>query len=442
MSQALRGRRIVVAGAGLSGLTAAYTLAKAGASVHVFEASNRIGGRVWTFRAPPIAPFHAELGGELIESDHRAIRALCREFQLPLERILLRGFGLVVRLQGRTRVYRRQTPLWRKFGAAFESHVNALKTAKRDLRSTTAASIARRTVMDVLQEANAGPSIKALAVALRNLYVAEPDELSALTATEELLAGGDPTHLAMYRIAGGNDGLVRALAENSRCRIDLDHIARAVRYDDHGVEVTIRGPRRQATVAADAMVVAVPVPLLREIVFEPPLSEAQRLAFDTLSIGPATKALLRYSSPWWRKPGLPRAFGTNLSIGAVWEGAEEQPGAAILTLLAGANASGELRRLLRSRDRTSVSRELSWLNRGSRELPLVQSFSWDRSPWARGAYEYFSPKFDPALQPLLGRAAGRVFFAGAHTSRDFPGYMNGAVGSGQRAAGEILALAR
>jgi monoamine oxidase len=441
MSQPLRGRRVVIAGAGLSGLTAAYKLANAGASVHVFEASDRIGGRVWTFRETPIAPFHAELGGELIESDHKALRALCREFRLPLTRILLRGFGLVVRLDGRTRVYARQTPLWKKFSDAFEPHVQALKSANLALHSAAAASIARRSVMDVLNDAKAGASVKALAVALRNLYVAEPDGLSALVTTQEVLAGGDPTHIAMYRIVGGNDRLVSALVENSQCRIDRHHVVRMIRHQDDEVRVTVDGPgRRRASVAADAVVVAVPVPLLRELVFEPSLSDAQRLAFDSLSVGAATKALLRYSSPWWRKPGLPRAFGTNLPIGAVWDSAEEQRGAAILTLLAGANAAGELRRLLSAREPTRVTGELSWLNQGSRERPRVRAFSWDRYRWARGAYEYFSPRFDPALQPLLGRGAGRVLFAGAHTSRDFPGYMNGAVESGVRAADEVAQL--
>jgi monoamine oxidase len=62
-------------------------------------------------------------------------------------------------------------------------------------------------------------------------------------------------------------------------------------------------------------------------------------------------------------------------------------------------------------------------------------------PWARGAYAYFGPRFDPALRPLLARAAaGRVFFAGCHTSRGSQGYMNGAVESGSRAAEEIAAV--
>ena len=436
----LRGRHVIVAGAGLAGLTAAYELAKHGASVHVFEASERVGGRVWTFREPPIAPFHAELGGDLIESDHKALRALCREFRLPLTRILLRGFGMVIRAGGRTRVLTRQTRLWKEFAKAFRPHTDALKNAGREWHSPAAASIARQSVQQVLNKAKVSASIKAFAVALRNLYVAEPDELSALVAASEALEGGDPTQIVAYRIAGGNDRLVDALIEHGDYQIACGHVVRAIRQSDTAVAVTVDHlAGRRSIITGDAIVVAVPVPLLRELVFEPALSDGQRLAFETLSVGPATKALMRFSSAWWRKPGLPRAFGTNLPIGAVWDAAEDQRDAAILTLLAGANASAELRQLLRTRSR--VMRQLSWLNGGSRERPLLHSVCWERHRWTRGAYEFFSPAFDPALQPLLGRGDGRVFFAGAHTSREFPGYMNGAAESGQRAASEVqLAL--
>jgi monoamine oxidase len=72
----------------------------------------------------------------------------------------------------------------------------------------------------------------------------------------------------------------------------------------------------------------------------------------------------------------------------------------------------------------------------------MHAVSWEHDPWARGAYAFFGPGFDPALRPMLARAAGRVFFAGCHTSRAYQGYMNGAVESGQRVASEIVALHR
>jgi monoamine oxidase len=440
----LSGAKVVIAGAGLAGLTAAHTLSQLGASVRVFEARDRLGGRVWTLRGPPFAPFHAELGGELIESHHTAIRALCRAFDLPLRRVLLRGFGLVISQHGRARVWPRQTPLWKQFSAHFTRQAEAFEGANRDWSSTVAAAIARRSVNEVLERRKASSTVKALAVALRNLYVADPDDLSAMMTVEEILAGGDPSALVAYRIAGGNDRLVEALANHGRGRIDRRQIVRAVAHDAQRVHVGIEGPGgRLSTIAADYLVLALPITLVRELVFNPPLPESQRHAFGRIDDGPATKAILRYASPWWRTPGLPRAFGTNLPIGAVWDASEDQQGGALLALLAGGRASAMLaKRLQTASGRRAIARQLAWLNGGPPDAPDVHSVTWESDPWARGAYAYFSPKFEPALQPLLGRGVGRVLFAGSHTSREFPGYMNGAVESGQRVVREITQLAR
>ena len=64
--------RVLVAGAGLAGLCAARELTRAGAAVTILDARERAGGRVWTARLEHDQ--HAELGGEFIDSDHRAIR--------------------------------------------------------------------------------------------------------------------------------------------------------------------------------------------------------------------------------------------------------------------------------------------------------------------------------------------------------------------------------
>jgi monoamine oxidase len=73
--------------------------------------------------------------------------------------------------------------------------------------------------------------------------------------------------------------------------------------------------------------------------------------------------------------------------------------------------------------------------RGDREVAWL---SWEEDPWARGGYAFLDPGFDPAWRALLSRRAGRLVFAGEHTSQRWQGYMNGAVESGLRAARELL----
>jgi monoamine oxidase len=71
-------------------------------------------------------------------------------------------------------------------------------------------------------------------------------------------------------------------------------------------------------------------------------------------------------------------------------------------------------------------------------VSAMKMATWEDDPFVRGGYAYLDPAFDPAWRPLLARRAGRLVFAGEHTSEDWQGYMNGAVESGVRAAHELL----
>ncbi len=86
---------MLVAGAGLAGLTAAYDLAAMGAAVTVIEARERLGGRVWTIRDGFADRQHAEAGGDMIDQSQHEIRNLADTLGLKLARILRGGFGYV-----------------------------------------------------------------------------------------------------------------------------------------------------------------------------------------------------------------------------------------------------------------------------------------------------------------------------------------------------------
>ena len=442
MASDLRGVRVIVAGAGLAGLTAARALSRRGAVVRVVEARDRIGGRVWTHREEPLAPYHADMGGEFIDRNQKAIRKLASDLDVPLVRVLRRGFGAALEHRGRVRVLPSPKPVTDALTRILGPAARAFKAAECDWGSTIAAAIGRQSLREILEGADAEPRVQAYATGLRGLYLADPEDLSALVAVEQVLADPPPGREPMYRVAGGADRLVQALHDDAGCRVDVRHIVRAVSEEDNGVGVTIEGVRgRRATARADYLVATVPAPLLLEWSITPGLPDLQRRAFESLVYGPATKAVLRFSSRWWRRRGRPRAFATNLPIGAVWESAEDQRKAAMLTLLAGGSASAALRTLLDT-DAGGLMPRLRWLGGKSKEAPAVVSVSWEDDPWSRGGYAVFSPAFDPALRDSLSRGTRRILFAGADTSRDFQGYMNGAVESGLRAAEEIGHLER
>src|SRR6476661_1978768 len=89
----LSGVSVIVAGAGLAGLSAARELEARGAAVTVVEARGRAGGRVWTLRDGFAARQHAEAGADLIEEDQEHVVALVKALGLELSRILRDSFG-------------------------------------------------------------------------------------------------------------------------------------------------------------------------------------------------------------------------------------------------------------------------------------------------------------------------------------------------------------
>jgi monoamine oxidase len=173
-------------------------------------------------------------------------------------------------------------------------------------------------------------------------------------------------------------------------------------------------------------------------------------ALARLPYGSVTKVLLQFDRVFWRSKGQPRAYGSNLPIGAVWDGNEDQPGkTGILSLMAGGSASLEIQEILAKRGIAGVVPSLlRWLmpNRGRSQQSRVSKPQvlashvtvWEHDPLARGGYATFETGYDPALRLCLAHPHGRLAFAGEHTSVRWQGYMNGAVESGRRAANEIL----
>ena len=152
--------------------------------------------------------------------------------------------------------------------------------------------------------------------------------------------------------------------------------------------------------------------------------------------------LLQFETPFWRRNRRSRVFGSDLPTGAVWDGAEDQRArSGVLSLLAGGRASRALRDIVASEGERGLIERLSWLGRPS-ALLARQTVTWEDDPWSRGGYAVFDPSFDPRLRSWLARPAGRVVFAGEHTSLRWQGHTSGAIESGKRAAAEVRALSK
>lgn len=432
--------RVIVAGAGFAGLSAARALEGRGASVTVIEARDRVGGRVWTIRDGFARGQHAEIGADLIESSQTALVALAHELHLPLVHINKRGFGYYgPNSSGRLGIQSIAT-VFESLDEELAPLIRAYVLAERRWSGAIAQQLARESVADWLHRIRAPKPVVDRLRGLRGLFLADPEDLSLLALVDFFSdfesQGGSKT----FRVKAGNDSIATTIASKLRTPCRCGAILRRVRQDQKRVIATVEDQSKLTEIEADYAVVALPAPMAHEVRFEPALPAPQHDALAHLRNGPATRVLLQFARRFWQRPGRQTAFGSSQATGAVWDGNEQQAGPeGILTLLSGGRASNELQQILRDEGTSGVIKRLSWLGRPARVV-ASRTVTWETDPWAGGGYAVFGPGFDPTWRDVLPRPHGRVMFAGEHTSARWQGYMNGAVETGERAAAEIAML--
>ena len=438
-SSRLRGVNVIVAGAGFAGLAAARALEQDGAAVTLIEARDRVGGRVWTIRDGFQAGQHAEGGADLIEAEQTALIALIRELDLPTSRILRHGFGYYgTDAKGRLRAQPLSTT-FATLGSLLAPLIRDYLLAERRWDSAIAAHLGRQSLAGWLRSRHLEPALLPRVRALRGLFLADPEDLSLL-ALVDFFADEQEGPGEMFRVNDGNDRIATELSRRLRTKPEFGVVLRRVRQRPNGIVASVETRQGQVERAADYLISTLPASTLREVVFEPGLPPRQREAIARLRYGAATRVLIQFDRRFWKRAGRPTAFGSDQPTGAVWDGNEQQRGSqAILSLLCGGGASRDIQDVLAGEGVSGAVNRLRWLGRPSQVLH-THTVVWEHDPWAKGGYAYFDAGFDASLRDLLAQPAGRVMFAGEHTSIRYQGYMNGALLSGQRAAAEVAAL--
>jgi monoamine oxidase len=411
---------VLVIGAGAAGLAAARTLADAGSGVLVLEARDRVGGRAWTDRS--FGPIPVERGAEFVHGD----RAYTWEW--------LRRAGLSAAPHARWSGRRIVLEDGRLAGAA------ALES-RADLRRVFAleaelASYAGPdcSLADWLAVREFSPLAAHIAdVRLAHSNCATPATLSVAELAYDLRhsdAGeGD------FHILGGYDQVLATIAEGLDIRLETP--VTAIRWGADGVEVdTPRGGY-----SARSAIVTLPLALLKAgaIDFSPPLPEAKRQAIGALAMAPAMKLHLRFNEPFW---DADLTFLTASAPVAVWW--TIRPGVPVLTgFLTGPRAE----RLAAYGEAGAIERGLAQLDAlasgaASRLFVAGQLTDWAADPWARGGYSS-TPPGAHGQRAQLAASAGALHFAGEATALDGnPATIHGALRSGERAAGVIVARGR
>ena len=438
-----RGRgRVVVVGAGLAGLTAAYELDRKGWEVTVIEARDRVGGRCRTFRSELRERQVAEAGAEFIDGSHEAVRSYADIFGLELEDLRANEddeLNDAIYTRGRLRRYDRVVDdavrgELDRLDEQVERYAAAIDVEDP---ARTGAGLDTRSVGDLLDELDLDPGARRVAEAdLRSEYTVEPDELSllfhvVLTALDDRKPTEDDER---YRIRGGNDRLPLAFADRLRERLILRAPVDAV--EDRRSRVRVVAGRER--IDADFCVLAVPLTVLRDVELGVGLPRAMRDAIGTLQYGDVTKTALQYDSRFWLEDDWTGETLTGLPIQRTWDATAGQRGeAGVLTTY---SAAGDGRRLARREPRARIEDavdQVAKMYRGSdAEFARGATVSWGAEQFSRGSYSAWAPGQYTEFWPALRRAYGRVYFAGEHTDL-YASTMEGAVRSGRRVADAI-----
>jgi monoamine oxidase len=432
---------VVVVGAGLAGLTAAYELERLGRRAVVLEASGRVGGRVRTIRAP-FGGQHAEAGGEFVDTGHSALLAYAKRFGLSLDDVRDDYGGtesLVIEGSSRTTYEDFATPAANRevnrFYAALEALAEPLDPADQAARGAELDSRTPAGLMDELGISGAGRFL--LDKAFRDDYGIEPERLSLLFVAAGYRATIEQPDFGIeaYRIRGGADQLPRALARASGASVRLRDAVSSVESSESGVRISTE---RGARVDAEHCVLAASLPSLRRVRFSPGLPAPLAGAVAELGYAPITKTLLQYPTRFWREAGLNGDVISDTPLGSSWEATIDQPGVSgiLLAYAAGAGSvalAGLGRAAAIERVAASAARALGGPLVAPRE---AETISWGSDPRFGGAYSAWAPGQVGAYWTALRAPHGRLHFAGEHTS-SYSGYMEGAIRSGQRVASEI-----
>ena len=426
------GRRVVVVGAGFSGLTAAFELSQAGYDVTVVEARNRVGGRVVSLG--DIVPKKVvEGGGELIGSNHLTWVAYAKRFKLEfLDVTEEEDFDFPIVLSGKSLSIKEAEAVWEELETMVAPmNADAANVADADRPWTTAGAEAldRRTLASWIQGAKGTSLGKAAFDAMMTADNGVRTEWQSYLANLASVKGGGGeaywTDSEVYRCRGGNQQLARRLATAiGEKRILLASPVEAVVVRDSTVSVRLSGGR---ILEADDVVVTTPPSVWNKIAFDPPLP-----ATLAPQMGTNVKCLIAVQGPFWRREELAPDLLSDGPINWMWHGTDGQPGAgAALVAFSGGPDADTCRAWPAALRLENYLVELSKVYKGVRASFVRGRFmDWPSDIWVRASYSFPAPGQVTALGPMLWNASSRLRFAGEHTSYAFPGYMEGALHSG------------
>lgn len=459
---------VAIVGGGLSGLTAAKNLLAGGKSVVVLEARDRVGGKV--LNKPLKNGGETEVGAEFVGPTQDRVLAMIAE--LGLETFFVYNQGQNVLWRNNTRTPYTPDPA---LGGAPPIAMDALMqmaiaqgqldawAAEVDPAAPWNHPKAKEwdsvTLADFMKDYASLPDTAFMfTIFAKSIFAAEPRELSLFYVISYVAAAGTEGVTGTVgrlistadgaqekRVVGGTGLIPLRLAEKVGLKNIVFNAAvySVTKLRDGSYEVKSKAGK----VRAKKVVLALGPTLQKSINFSPPLPAARRRLNDGYRMPAIGKAIAVYDKPWWRTDG---PNGEDLSAQVISDrGAskvtfDNSPGDASYGAIMGFILGDDMRAYDRKSEAQVKDAVISDYVRyfgekaknGLKEVILQR---WDLEEFSKGGpVAVTPPKVLAKDGPALRAPAGGIHFAGTETSLFWIGYMDGAIRSGERVAGEIL----
>jgi monoamine oxidase len=443
---------VLIVGAGLAGLTAAYYLTQAGVPVRIIEASKRVGGRIHSQQNALGTLSTIELGGEFIDSGHTNIRKLAKELGLVEVDLLSVDRDLTpdVWFFNNRRINEREliTPFI-PLAKQIDRDVQAIGKVSYKSANPRAIELDRLSVAGYLQRYCPDLLLrKFIEMAYTNEYGLDVDRQSAINLIS--LIGKNTNKIEIfgesdqrYHLRGGNQQIINKLAEKLGDRLETNTSLESIRSTANGrYQVSLRQGTVSKSATFDRVILALPFSILKKLDLGVQLPAIKQAAIKELGYGTNTKVMTSYRDRLWRSKYRSNGQSfSDLATSETWESGRYSSGnAGIITNFSG----GKLGMSISGSKPPAIIQQLTeqfdliFPGVGKLSTGKASVSDWLASPYVRGSYSCYLVGQWTKFAGAEGERVGNLFFAGEHCSTEAQAYMEGACATGITAATEIL----
>ena len=450
-------RDVVIVGAGPSGLTAARELKKAGLSVAVLEARDRVGGRTWT---DTIDGAMLEIGGQWVSPDQTALLALIDDLGLQTYSRYRDGKSVYIGADGKRTLYTGETfPVSETTAAEMDKLTALLDSLAAEIGAEEPWAHPKARELDTIsfhhwlrENSSDEEACNNIGLFIAGGMLTKPAHaFSALQAVLMAASAGSFTNLTDEdfildkRVVGGMQQVSLLQAAELGDDVVLDSPVRTINWTEDasgGFRVTAVSER--ATVNARFVIMAVPPNLYSRVSFNPPLPRRQHQMHQHQSLGLVIKVHAVYSSPFWREDGLSgTAFGAGAIVQEVYDNTNhEDPRGTLVGFVSDEKADAMFELSAEDRRRTILESIASFLGEKALDPEVYYESDWGSEEWTRGAY---AASYDLGGLHRYGKdqlkPVGPIYWSSSDLAAEGYQHVDGAVRMGQITAARIVAAA-